>query len=355
MVHPEVPDGVTGVVQWQAWQRRELPPVETLRTDLWSIPIPIPGSPLRYVTSYAFATPSGIVLIDSGWDSEQSWAALTAGLASFGGSVADVAGVLVTHFHFDHAGQAARIRTESGAWVAMHPADAEVIARPSMQSAQVAIENEGRWLRSLGAPPDEVAAILPTPEQMAPFLATARPDRMLHHGDVVDLGGTALRVLHTPGHTAGHVCFHDERVGALFAGDHLLPRITPNISVQFDEQDPLGAYLRSLDEVRDLPAEEVLPAHEWRYRDHAARVDELKEHHRHRLDELWTLLEKDPGSVPWELAAGMTWSRPWDQYEGRMRVFAVTETAAHLHRLVGEGRASVSTATGDPVPRYSAR
>ena len=50
---------ITGSAQHDAWQARALPPVEQLRPDLWSIPVPIPRNPLRYVSVYAFALQGG--------------------------------------------------------------------------------------------------------------------------------------------------------------------------------------------------------------------------------------------------------------------------------------------------------
>ena len=105
-------------------------PVEQLRDGLWSIPVPMLG-PLRYVNVHAFALDGGgLGLIDAGWESEEGWTALTDGLAAIGGGVEDVRGLLVTHLHFDHLGLAERVRQASGAWVAMHPADAAVVASP---------------------------------------------------------------------------------------------------------------------------------------------------------------------------------------------------------------------------------
>src|SRR4051794_31708127 len=81
---------ITGTAQHEAWQARALPPVERLREDLWSIPVPIPHGGLRYVTTYVLAlADGGLGLIDTGWDSDDAWAALTRGLAALGGSAAD--------------------------------------------------------------------------------------------------------------------------------------------------------------------------------------------------------------------------------------------------------------------------
>ena len=95
---------ITGTAQREAWLRRVMPPAERLDQDLWSLPVPIPANPLRYVSVYAFGTGEGLVLIDAGWGAEESWLALRDGLTSIGAGVADVHGVLVTHMHFDHVG-----------------------------------------------------------------------------------------------------------------------------------------------------------------------------------------------------------------------------------------------------------
>jgi glyoxylase-like metal-dependent hydrolase (beta-lactamase superfamily II) len=343
---------VTGTAQHDAWQRKQMPPVERLRSDLWSIPVPIPQNPLRYVSVYAFALfGGGLGLIDAGWDSDPGWDALTTGLAGLGAAVADVRSVLVTHLHFDHLGLAGRIREASGAWIAMHPADAAVVRLMNGRTAAAAAADEVDFLISLGAHPEEARADAADPEVMEAFTRMAAPDRLLDHGDLADHPGWQLRAVHTPGHTPGHLCFTEERTGLFFSGDHVLPRISPNISTTVDgAPDPLRSYLSSLADIRDLAPTEVLPAHEWRFDGLAHRVDELKAHHEHRLDELLHALREHPNSTPWQLAAYLTWSRPWSAYQRRMRIFAVTETDAHLRLLGSRG---LATAGDGPVPTWT--
>ena len=343
---------ITGTRQREAWLQRVMPPLEQLGEDLWSIPVPIPDSPLRYVSVYAFGTGDGLVLIDAGWESEEGWQALLAGLASIGAGPADVRGVLVTHMHFDHIGLAGRLRRASGAWVALHPADYAALARPDYRAADVAIAHEAEFLQTLGASAEEAADVIGAAVQWAKFTSIELPDRLLEDGELADVPAWKLRAVHTPGHTPGHLCFVDERSRRLFAGDHVLPRITPNISVQrADPVDPLEDYLGSLVKVRDLDIDEVLPAHEWRFKGLAERVDAIAAHHEHRLAELLAVIRRQPGSTPWELAGHLTWSRPWEQYGGQMRVFAVTETAAHVHQLERRG---LVTGSGSRAPTYAA-
>jgi len=345
------PVEITGLVQHQAWQDCALPPVEQLRPDLWSIPVPIPRSPLRYVSVYALAVPGGLGLIDTGWNSEMSWAALTAGLADIGATVSDVRGMLVTHLHPDHLGLAGRIRAHSGAWIAMHPADAAAVAATNRQDGTTATTEEVEFLVGLGADRRDAETDVGSPEGIEQFLQMPVADRLIEHGDLADLQGWQLRAVHTPGHTPGHLCFSEERTGLFFAGDHVLPRISPNISTgPTGETDPLRSYLQSLGTVRDLAPSEVLPAHEWRFTGLADRVDQLLAHHEKRLTELLDAVRAHPQSTPWDLAAHLAWSRPWSSYEHRMRIFAVTETDAHLRLLAS--RDLVHT-DGGAVPTWT--
>jgi glyoxylase-like metal-dependent hydrolase (beta-lactamase superfamily II) len=343
---------VTGTAQQAAWRERTVPAVERVRPGLWSVPVPM-GGPLRWVNAYVLELDGGgLALVDTGWDADDSWAALCAGLTALGGDVSDVRGVLVTHMHLDHVGLAARVRAASGAWIAMHPADAAALTSLTDRSPETSTEREVAFLVGLGAPEADARDDAGTPEQRAQWRRLARPDRLLEDGDRADLPGWSLRAVHTPGHTPGHLCFADEDGGLFFAGDHVLPRISPNISTHSGgAADPLRDYLTSLDDVAALPATEVLPGHEWRFRGLAGRTRELRDHHERRLAELLTAVRAHPGSTPWELAAHLTWSRPWAEYARRMRIFAVTETDAHLRLLASRG---LVVGDGGAVPAWTA-
>jgi glyoxylase-like metal-dependent hydrolase (beta-lactamase superfamily II) len=234
----------------------------------------------------------------------------------------------------------------------MHPADARLVTEwAGLGGARVAAR-EVEFLVGLGAARGDAAADVGSAESMERFTRTAVPDRLMEDGDLADFPGWQLRAVHTPGHTPGHLCFAEERTGLFFSGDLVLPRITPNISTTADgEGNPLGSYLTSLAAVRGRRPTEVLPAHEWRFTGLAERVDQLTGHHEQRLAELLAAVRAHPRSTPWELAAHLTWSRPWEQYERRMRIFAVTETDAHLRLLAARGL--VVGSAGD-VPRWTA-
>jgi metal-dependent hydrolase (beta-lactamase superfamily II) len=64
--------------------------------------------------------PGGLAIVDTGWLAEAAWDGLVEGIRETGHDVSDIRAVLVTHFHADHAGLAARVREVSGAWIGMH-------------------------------------------------------------------------------------------------------------------------------------------------------------------------------------------------------------------------------------------
>lgn len=83
------------------------------------------------------------------------------------------------------------------------------------------------------------------------------PSRLLTDGDKIDIGGRCIEVLHTPGHSPGHMCFWEQETGYLFTGD-LVYKDT--LFAYYPSTDP-AAYLASLEKIAALPASRVFPAH----------------------------------------------------------------------------------------------
>lgn len=83
------------------------------------------------------------------------------------------------------------------------------------------------------------------------------PPRILHDSDVIDIGGRVIEILHTPGHSPGHMCFWEKERGYLFTGD-LVYKDT--LFAYYPSTDP-EAYLESLKKISGLPVKRVFPAH----------------------------------------------------------------------------------------------
>lgn len=313
-----------------------LPPVETVRPGLWSVPVPIPNNPLRYVLVYVFETDRGPYLVDAGWNTDDAYHTLVAGLSRVGFEIGDVQGVLVTHIHPDHYGLAGRVRETSGAWIALHPADAALI-KDRYDEPSMLLDDIATMLRRHGAPSEEVETLQQASMPVRSFVWAVEPDVLIEDGDKPEVPGWDLSAIWTPGHSPGHLCFYEGGHRLMLSGDHVLPRITPNIS--FHPQagpNPLGDFLHSLDKVAAFATDEVLPAHEHRFVGLQGRVDQLKAHHHERFAEAVEAI-KAGTTTSWGIASHLTWSRPWDRIQGFMRRAAVGETLAHLHALQALG------------------
>ncbi|GAB3906821.1 hypothetical protein GCM10027612_78770 [Microbispora bryophytorum subsp. camponoti] len=185
--------------QRAAWLGGGLPEVERVRPGLWSIPVPIPINPLRYVLVYALEVPDGVVIIDAGWNTEEAYDALVAGLATAGYEITDVQAVLVTHIHPDHYGLAGRVREVSGAWIGLHPADARNLHDRYDESAiESLVRRERALLVRCGVPDLTAQELAGASVMLRQFVAMATPDRLIEDGDRLDLPGWDLRAIWTP-------------------------------------------------------------------------------------------------------------------------------------------------------------
>lgn len=337
---------VTGTRQREAWQRAEFPPVEKVTGGVWSIPVPIIGNPLRYVLTYLIEHDAGFVMVDPGWNHRDSWAALTGGMAECEIPMSAVTGIVLTHMHPDHHGQSGKVRDASGAWVAMHPAEDAFLELQGKRG--IMREGMAMYLRWCGAPASHLEELVASRQENGDMSPMVRADRLIEHGDLIDAPGLRLRAVWTPGHTPGHLCYHDETRDLLLTGDHILPRITPNVSSYDMVSNPLDDYLASLDKLRGIQPGEVLPAHEYRFTDLDSRLDDLAVHHQERLEETASLLAAagETGLPAWQVAVGVTWSRPWADLVSFQRQAAIGEVLSHLRHLQARGLALESDVDG---------
>ena len=354
------------------------PGLFTVAPGVHRVPLPLPTDGLRAVNVYVLEDGDGLVLIDSGWALTESREALAAALATLGCGLGDVRHFLVTHVHRDHYTQAVELRRIFGSKVSLgvgeHPAIRAVLAtdaRPFEQPDQhwgAVLAKEGRpiapQLRQLRASGAEVVierlrALGSAPRSRPP--GWEEPDEWLEPHQEIELTRRTLRVVPTPGHTQGHVVFTDSGNGLLFAGDHVLPHITPSIGFEpVSASQPLGDYLESLRVVRALPDLRLLPAHGPDGGSAHKRIDELLAHHAERLTRCAEAVAAGAGTA-YEVASALRWTRRGRQLadlDPFNQMLAVIETRIHLELLVAQGRLAASTdgdvtvyATAAPLSR----
>jgi len=307
------------------------------------IPLPLPMDGLKAINVYVITTDDGLVLIDGGWAIPEARELLDRSLRSIGSGFGDITRFLVTHVHRDHYTMARVLGRELGVDVALGRGEEPAMA--ALNDMESIVENPfAGLLRTAGAA--DIADMwnqgrndedLPDPAWWE------YPDSWLEGDHEIPVGTRTLDAVSTPGHTPGHFVFADLADGLLFAGDHVLPTITPSIGFTFPaEPQPLGDFMASLTKVRGLPDLQVLPAHGPVAPSSYARVDELLAFHEERLDACVAALAGGPLTSA-QVAGHLGWTRHQHDYtelDVFSRGMAAMETKAHLELLVARGQAS---------------
>lgn len=321
---------------------------DTLRIpNVHQLRIPIENSPLGGILCYLIRGDEGHILVDTGWNTADTFATVRMQLEGIGVKFRDISFIVITHSHADHYGLAGRIKHLSQARVVMHELD-----KPPFTSWPI-FPPPGKpdpirgWLVQQGMLEEDIAGLqIPGLPGYEPTII--EPDIAVRGGETISKGSSALEVVWTPGHSEGHICLYHREGKILFTGDHLLPSITPNIGLRPPRTgNPLRDYLASLEKMKDMDVELVLPAHEYAFGNFRKRVEEIQQHHDARLDAVLNALKAGPRTA-YEITAEVPWDiGPWDELTMWDRYLALGEALAHLEFLAWQGK--VRRATKDSV------
>lgn len=266
------------------------------------------------------------VLIDSGWASSSG--DLIEAIGDELGDGITIERLVLTHLHPDHFGGAKAVIGSYSSKMSYHKKETlhwtyyNAFKKGSMDSKDF-LGAPGDVLEGAGARFIASRALLPEPDS---YLA-----------DGAAIGGRfgLWRVVHTPGHSPGHVCLYRPKDGTMLSGDHILPGETPNVAFYpVPGYNALHSYLASLAKVMKLSPRVALPAHGGVIGDVGARVKALSAHHLERLFEVLDGLGEGAHSVT-EVASSVRWSRgSFGSLERFDKWLAILETASHLEFLV---------------------
>ncbi len=311
-----------------------VPKPDEVRDGVWSIPLPMdqPGNP--FSLCYAIAGSDGSLhLLDTGFDTDENWQLLSAGLAGFGRSVDEVASVFVTHLHPDHLGLSDRLRAASGADIGMLRREHQAVKAIANHGALVTNERLAGWGVPEERRPELLAAL--GPSLVARDVVAV--DRVYEPGERLDIPGRRMTLLATPGHTAGSACVVDDELGLLFTGDTVLPRIFSGLGLgDLSESNPIADYLDSLASLARYDDLEVAPGHGFRFRGLVERTAELAAHHLHRSRAAAQVIAAEPDASTWEVASRLRWTAGWERLGGFYLFSALFQTQLHLEFVRSE-------------------
>ena len=240
--------------------------------------------------------------------------------------------LVITHAHIDHYGLAGRLMELTGAELAMHAMtdlDCEKYRHPDTARAR-----RRDTYADHGVSETERTDLADHLTRWLPYLySVVEASRRLRGGEELVIGGDRWEVVHTPGHSLGHVCLWSPARRVLLSGDHLLPGITPPVMFErgFDA-DPLRSYLDSLRRIADRRPELVYPGHGRPFGEAAGRIDAIVRNKVRRLERIHRAIEERPCTVT-DLADRLVSKAVL----AHQRQLAISETLAHIAYLRWSG------------------
>jgi len=305
--------------------------IEEVGTHLYKIEIPLSRNPLRALNSYAIKSPERNLIIDTGWNQQECMDAMQAGLKELEIDIRKT-DFFITHLHTDHLGLVSNLVTDTSTIYFNQP-EADRI------QSGIVLDDLMNFARLNGFPEKELQRI---PHTHPGFKFRSKGPLSFHilkEGDTLRISDYVFHCVETPGHSKGHMCLYEPNKKILVAGDHILGDITPTISLLSDDWNPLKEYLESLDKVYQLDIELVLPGHGEVFRNPKERIQELKDHHQKRLDEIIAIFKKGKMNA-FQVASQMTWDityDSWDLFPVSQKWFATGEAISHLKYLEEKG------------------
>jgi len=307
---------------------------------IFRIPVPIPfvqaGGP---VNAYVVEEERGILLLDPGIGTRLAQAALAEGLAKTGHRFEEVNRIVLSHGHIDHYGIAAWVQEQTGRVVpiSIHSADAEKVLQSAADLPDLLSRNR-EYFAKLGVPLpilEETIANIHRNDDLGRRLPDVMP---LVPGDTFHCKHATLEVLHMPGHTPGLCCFYDRKHKLLLSSDHLLERVSPNPLIELRSNGkptpfrPLISYFESLDRVRSLAIDLVLPGHAAPFSAYLELIDSLFDFYQHRQAKILDILE-DGARTAYEVMR-----RLFPPASGVELILTISETLGNIEMLENRGR-----------------
>ncbi|SNZ05759.1 Glyoxylase, beta-lactamase superfamily II [Natronoarchaeum philippinense] len=310
-----------------------------------SIPTPFQVGP---VNAYL----AGRTIVDPGPDSDESWDALTEGLAARDLAPGDLDRALITHPHPDHFGAAKRLR-EAGVEVLAAPATAQIVG-----AFEDRLEYEQSYFSELfaahGMSESTASTVVDLPQAYLPYAPDCEIDRTLADGETLEVADDTITAEAVEGHAAGELLFTFEAAGGerAIVGDHVLGEVTPNPLLQPPAEQGgerprvLPAYNDSLETLRTREFDQFLPGHGDRIDDPLGRIDEMLAAHEDRTENVRALVEEPITATA--VMEGLFDDLPVTEYFP-----AMSEAIGHLDVLEARG-AVASFEDEDGLVRYEA-
>lgn len=311
------------------------------------IQVPLPGNGDGNVNVYIIEGTTGNLMIDTGWNTADSFNTLAHEMKSSGFAMKDITHVAITHAHPDHFGLAGKIADLTGAKIFLSDIEYNMLDLRYWHPEGLLGDIEA-FLKSHGVPDWELKMLVEASLNLRNNVATLKDIEILKPGDRIPMEPFEFQVVLTPGHSAGHICLYEPQKKYLFTGDHVLAETLPHVGYHPQSgKNPLGDYITSLDTLAKLEIRFVFPGHGSVFSGLLPKIDDIMRLHNERMVNMQKVMGIETKNA-FDVARIMNWGLDgeplnYDKLEPVARRQAILQTLAYLQYMVAENRGKIMT------------
>lgn len=321
--------------------------MENIYQDIYLKELPLPNNPLKYLNLYIVhgRGKTKSMIVDTGFNREDTKAEILSVMQELKLDFTDTF-LYLTHLHSDHVGLAGFFH-DKGMDVYISKIDGDLVNASLEEEDPVWQRTKKRAIQQ-GLAEDQLDL---SDHPGFKFRPNYRLDfKEAIPGEELQVGEYTFEIMDFKGHTPGITGLYEKKHKLLFCGDHILGKITPNITYWGENfPDSLGEYLKSLDRCYDLDVDHLFSSHRHLVDDHRERIRELRNHHKERINEARETLRKTGEATVRDVTKAMHWdirAKSWDDFPKSQKWFAAGEAHAHLEYLRHAGEARVEERDG---------
>lgn len=306
--------------------------------NIYQAIFPLTGNPLKSINIFTIKDDDSALIVDTGFNNPENRANMDAMIKALDLDLSKTS-LFLTHLHSDHVGLAKYLEDKGIKEVFLSEVDGKIVenglTKDQFQWKNIIDAADFQGLGDENLVIDDHPGYKNRPHELFDYTK-------LKPGHKISVGGYDFVTIDEAGHTPGMLGLYDKENKILFCGDHILGKITPNITYWGDEYgDSLRIYLKNIEKVKDLDIKHLYSSHRFLVEDTNSRIDELISHHHARLDDCLEIIKKLGRANTKEITQKMHWdirAKDWNDFPSSQKWFAVGEAAAHLKYLLNEGK-----------------
>ena len=325
--------------------------IKKVYKDIYQAIFPLTGNPLKSINIFTIKSGDYALIIDTGFNNPENRANMKELFERLNLNPLKTK-LFLTHLHSDHVGLAKWQYDKGIGDIYISEKDGKMVEN-GINKEDFQWQNIIKNAHFQGLGPENLKIEDHPGYKNRP--KEAFPNTKIKPGWEISIGDYNFVAIDEEGHSPGMLGLYEKEHKILFCGDHILGKITPNITYWGDEfGDSLGIYLKNLKKITDLDIKHLYSSHRFLVEDVNARIDELLAHHDRRLKDVLEIIEKLEKATTTEITQQMQWdikAKDWSSFPASQKWFAVAEAAAHLKHLVIQGR--IKEEVVDEVGFYS--